>query len=270
MADREYVRVYFEVVDDPKFAGLPLDCLGGWLRLLMMAEGSWPSSSYLPHKSVVPQRIVDLLARRGILDILDGGRFKVRGLDAERARRSKEQRNGGDVRAATAERDQHGRFVASTGGPSGGSSAGTSGGDQRDQLSLAKPSLAEQSLAKPSNGGAGPDLADAWWTLTGKYPADRLLSWLDEIANEFGHDAASRAMASEHRADPSTKTLVSRTRDRLRAEKRGAEKAAEVRERDRLRAFAAQRQLSKEDAAEARARVAEMMPKKFKDGRDAA
>lgn len=98
MSAREYVRVYYEIVDDEKFHGLTLEQYGGWLRLLLIADASWPASGYLPSSNVVPDDVVDELVLRGIVDLAPGGRYRIHGLDKERDYRRRSATRGSDAR----------------------------------------------------------------------------------------------------------------------------------------------------------------------------
>jgi uncharacterized protein YbdZ (MbtH family) len=88
-----YSRVYWAVVDDPKFATIYGDDhhLATWLRLLMAADALWPASCSLPANA--RKASVKALSDAGLIDILPFG-FRVRGLDAERGRRREAARSG--------------------------------------------------------------------------------------------------------------------------------------------------------------------------------
>ncbi len=82
-----YSRVYWAIVDDPKFASIydNNDHLATWLRLLMQADGQWPASCPVPASA--RKASVTALADAGLIDFVSGGRFRIHGLDAERGRR---------------------------------------------------------------------------------------------------------------------------------------------------------------------------------------
>jgi hypothetical protein len=82
-----YSRVYWSIVDDPKFVSVyDSDAnLAAWLRLLLIADQSHPASAHLP--SNVRKSSVAELARVELIDLLPGHRYRVHGLDAERERR---------------------------------------------------------------------------------------------------------------------------------------------------------------------------------------
>lgn len=87
--DRKYSRVYHEAVDDPKFRDVWGNdaCLALWVRLLVMADEAWPASAALPRST--KRRALDVLVNvRLVLLHPDGDHYRIRGLDAERARRS--------------------------------------------------------------------------------------------------------------------------------------------------------------------------------------
>lgn len=81
-----YSRVYWSIIDDPKFATIYDDDhhLAAWLRLLLIADQAHPASAHLP--SNVRRASVKALADVGLVD-LTAGRYRIHGLDAERGRR---------------------------------------------------------------------------------------------------------------------------------------------------------------------------------------
>lgn len=82
-----YSRVYWSIVDDPKFVTIYDDDrhLASWLRLLLIADQAHPASAHLP--SNVRRSSVTALADVELIDLLPGGRYRVHGLDAEREKR---------------------------------------------------------------------------------------------------------------------------------------------------------------------------------------
>lgn len=82
-----YSRVYWSVVDDPKFASIYDNDhhLATWLRLLLVADQSHPASANVPSGTRRPSVVA--LAEAGLIDLGTGSRFRVHGLDAERERR---------------------------------------------------------------------------------------------------------------------------------------------------------------------------------------
>ena len=121
MSDRApYSRVYWSVMEDPKFDGIREDCrlVGAWTLLLIAADMAHPSPAYL--LPTVSRASVSRLVEAGLIDLLEGHRYRIHGLDAERERR---------------------KSFATTRGPSG-----TRPGTVRYPLG----DLAEQSRAKTS------------------------------------------------------------------------------------------------------------------------
>jgi hypothetical protein len=69
--------------------------LSTWIRLLMVADASWPTRPPLPRSA--RSKPLNCLVVAGLV-ILDGEVYTVRGLDAERTRRSNAGRIGAAVR----------------------------------------------------------------------------------------------------------------------------------------------------------------------------
>jgi len=82
-----YSRLYWTIVDDPKFVTIYDDDhhFAAWTRMLMIADQAHPASAHLP--SNVRRASVTALADAGLIDLQPGHRYRVRGLDAERERR---------------------------------------------------------------------------------------------------------------------------------------------------------------------------------------
>lgn len=97
---RPYSRVYWEVIDDPKFAEVWDDnhALSTWLRLLLAADMAWPASASIYHG--VNRQALDKLVRVGLVDLQPGSRFRIHGLDKEREQRSDAARDAVSSRYA--------------------------------------------------------------------------------------------------------------------------------------------------------------------------
>ena len=92
--ERKYVRVYYQIIDDDRFAHVYSDdaALAAWLRMLLDADALWPASASLPRS--LPRRVLQVLTESGLIEV-SGSRLRVHGLDAERQRRSDVGRAGG-------------------------------------------------------------------------------------------------------------------------------------------------------------------------------
>jgi hypothetical protein len=92
--DRKYVRVYYSIIDDWRFAHVYSDdaALAAWLRMLLDADALWPASASLPKR--LSARVLRILTDSGLIEVT-GTRFRVHGLDTERKRRSEVGRAGG-------------------------------------------------------------------------------------------------------------------------------------------------------------------------------
>lgn len=82
-----YSRVYWSVMDDPKFDGIRNDVrlFGSWSLLLVVADMAHPVPAFVPR--TIPKAAVTKLSEVGLIDLLDGHRYRIHGLDAERERR---------------------------------------------------------------------------------------------------------------------------------------------------------------------------------------
>jgi hypothetical protein len=82
-----YVRVYYRIIDDPKFRDVYDDDsrLACWMRLLLVADGTWPAPAPIPVnvKRSAFQHLVDV----GLVDLFPGSRYRIHGMDAERGER---------------------------------------------------------------------------------------------------------------------------------------------------------------------------------------
>ena len=121
---RNYARVYYEIVDHPRFErvyGNP-SALGTWLQMLLTADAMWPMTPPMPPRTPTVRLLIDV----GLVIEKSGNRYSLRGLEAERERRSAVGRNAALVRH----------------------------GSERTADGL--PSRAEQSTEKTSNGANAP------------------------------------------------------------------------------------------------------------------
>lgn len=214
MTDGPYARLYLASVDDPKFVGIYENDhhWATWARLLMIAEPAWPSSAHLPRSARAAS--VKALAMAGLIDLLPGDRYRIHGLDAER-----------ESRMQQAKKASNARWNADSNAQSNAAS------NAQTMPNQAKPSKAEVSPAQP----AREDAADAYWSLTGRYPQGKVLTWIDDLMGQFGAEATTKALVRAHIEDPSTSTLLGRTSDYLKAEARALDRKEREDEQRRVR-----------------------------------
>jgi hypothetical protein len=201
---RPYSRVYWSVMDDERFADVYGDdgAFALWVRLLMTADALWPAAAPLPRGA--KPRALGKLVDAGIVDLLPGDRYRIHGLDSERERRKQ---------------------LATTRGPDGDRTV-TGRSPDGD---LAKPRRDETSLAETPR-----DPADIYWSITGRYPVDKALSWIDSLTEQYGAEPTIRALVAAHIEDRSVNTLLGRTKDRLAADARKLDLKERQDEKSRL------------------------------------
>lgn len=93
---RNYARVYFEIVEHPRFErvyGNP-SALGTWLQMLLTADAMYPMTPPMPPRTPTVRLLIDA----GLVIERPGNRYSIRGLEAERERRSSVGRNAAAVR----------------------------------------------------------------------------------------------------------------------------------------------------------------------------
>lgn len=113
-ADYPHIRIYSSIMEDEKFDNVrDNDAAFAWyVRLLFIAHAAYPAPGYLPR---VPRKVLATLQDAGLIAV-SGSRFTMSGVAKERSEVADlGHRAGGTVRAATAERDESGRFVPSAG-----------------------------------------------------------------------------------------------------------------------------------------------------------
>ena len=107
-AESDFVRIYHSIKTDEKLRAVYRDdeLLAWYVRLLMEAHSAYPTPAYIPRG--IGDVALDKLVELGVVSI-EGDFFVVNGLVKERAEVT--GRQGGMIRAATAERDDSGRFT---------------------------------------------------------------------------------------------------------------------------------------------------------------
>jgi len=212
-----YVRVYSTLGQDHPKVWSDVRLLGGYVKLLMAAEPAWPGLADVPRG--VPSDVLAELEADEVVDVI-GDSFRFHGLEAERSGRRSGAYVGGRVRAQTADRDEHGRFLPSDAGPAGRS--------ELDELEVAGPAVAGPAGRSTVAGPASLDALDAP-SVNGSKSLDRARSSTSgpahpparqptEPSEEARSSGISRALAREAtsptpaRVEPASPTSI-RCRD---------------------------------------------------------
>jgi hypothetical protein len=170
-----YVKVYYSIVDDPKFATIYDDdaALAAWLRLLLVADGTYPAPAPLPHGT--KPRVVERLSDAGLIDLLPGHRYRVHGLASEREKRSDAARAAAVVRWQS---ERNADALPTHSEPN------------------ASPLRSTPSNSTPLRSNAREaDPVETYHLLTGRPPKKATITWLDELANDHGAERVCRVMA---------------------------------------------------------------------------
>lgn len=166
-----YSRVYWTVMDDPKFDGIREDIrvFGAWSLLLIVADMAHPAPAYLPR--TVPSAVTKRLSDAGLIDVLPGHRYRVHGLNAERQRR---------------------RDAATTRDPNG-----TREGPKRDPNGEQAKAVAETRRDETSKDEADDGRADleAFLVIKRRAPSPRQRRLLDDVLDR--HDLTGPAWAAD-------------------------------------------------------------------------
>lgn len=208
MSERaSYSRVYWTIVDDPKFASIFDDDhhLSAWLRMLLIADQSHPASAHMPTN--VRRASVRVLADVGLVELIADHRYRIRGLDAERERRR-----------IAATRDPVGTQLGPKRDPDGPYTPGLRRGGDEDKT--------RRDETSPSAAIDSKDCLDTYYELTlyrpwGVWSGDKLRG----AQTDYGDSAVSDALRAESAIDTDRKTLLDRTLARLAREAENAKRA---------------------------------------------
>ncbi len=229
----KHVRVYYSVIDDPRFASVYHDArnFGTWTQLLLVADAMWPAAAPVP--AYVNKAALKGLVEAGLVEVFPHQHFRIHGLDAERANRSEQGRLGGlaSARSRAVERPLN---------------------DRSTEGQLAEQSKAEQSKAEQG------DPLDTYWTLSGSFPSGNAKKWLEEMSNEFGPEATSNALASEW-SHGSRNDFLKRAQNRLRADVVKVARALEVKVTEKEQARRAAMDITPEEAERRAAEAKRLM-----------
>lgn len=95
--DRKYVRVYYnDLIRDYPEVWSDNDQLATWLRLLATADPMWPTPPELPRS--VKARALGRLVDASLVSTVADGRYRMKGMEAERTRRGDAARNAAAMR----------------------------------------------------------------------------------------------------------------------------------------------------------------------------
>lgn len=96
-----YSRVYWRFIDEYPDVFDDDRAFATWLRLLILAEGAHPQPAPLP--GTVRKSVLTKLIDEGLVTLLPGGRYRVKGLAQERERRAEQGRKGANARWSQSE-----------------------------------------------------------------------------------------------------------------------------------------------------------------------
>lgn len=206
-----YSRVYWSVIDDPKFDSVYDDDrkLATWLRLLIIADQSHPASANIP--AGTHRASVAALAKCGLIDLGTSSRYRVHGLDAERDRR----------RQAASSRGPNGTRTVpervSLPNPNGFRTTGLRQDEQETRQDKTSNGSARDDPTESSEPSALDfDALDVYHELTmfrpwGQWSGDEI-----KVAmRDYGGAVVETAIRAEHAADAQRDTLWKRTKTRL-------------------------------------------------------
>lgn len=212
--DRRHVRVYYSIVEDERFADIYHDPrhLGTWLQLLLVADAMFPAASPLP--AFVDPDSVKVLVEAGLIEEMPHKHFRVHGLSSERDKRSHSARNAAAMRWHT------------------------DTGTVRNAEPMPSRARAEQEQSKsssaPASGKNGDDpVAETLFGVYGGNPSKAVMEWGDRLANEYGAEAAARAIGEA--ATTGREKLMGRAEGSLKLVARAADRTEAADERERLR-----------------------------------
>lgn len=223
--DRDYVRIYYvDLERDYPEVWFDPTCLSTFVRLLALADRAWPSSPLMP--PAMRRADLALMESVGLLVRLSHHRYTLKGYADEREKRQAAARKGTDARWSGRNANAMQTDMQTQ--------------SKRTSVARTKP----KTSPRPSTetiGASAPmarepeDPADAYWSLTGRYPTDKVLTWIDELGAKYGALSVIRALAKSHIEDGKVATLLGRVQDRLRADARALDRAEQEAERERLR-----------------------------------
>jgi hypothetical protein len=96
--DPKYVRVYYSVVNDDRFAEIYHDArrFGAWLQLLLVADAMYPADAPIP--AYIHRPSLKALTDAGLVELCAHQHYRMHGLASERGKRSQSARNAAVLR----------------------------------------------------------------------------------------------------------------------------------------------------------------------------
>ncbi len=105
MAEGRYAKVYDQLADEFPAIYDDDEALAAYVRLLKIAGNAWPQAGALPR--AVSDATVEKLRKSTLVKLLPGDRFRIRGLDKEREKRSAAGRAGAYARHGNRNADRN-------------------------------------------------------------------------------------------------------------------------------------------------------------------
>ena len=196
-AQREpYVRVYYSIIDDPKFEGMKLDVKGAWVDLLITADSMYPSVAPIPRW--LTKRILDDLVTRGIVEMVGTDHYRIHGLHAERERRSSVGKAGADARWNADAMRSHSDGNA----------------PPKHNALHSKPSHSTPSNSTPLHSG-GRDAVGAYYDLKGGQVSQGAIDMLEEMVRDFGDEDVIAMLGIEAKRSRIDREFLSRVKGAL-------------------------------------------------------
>ena len=211
-----YVRVYYRIIDDPKFESVYDDdaALATWLRLLLAADAMYPAPATIPRS--VKALVLKKLAKAELIDLLPGDRYRVHGLGSERERRTEQAKRAAKKRWASTDEPADASDDAM---PEQSASNADASGESMHSNPLRSEQL--QSAPRLSTGEemdeSMKDGADAYYSVTGRFPSDRVLSWINRLTEIYGDELLAKLLLKCYREDGNPRTLLGRVEERCKA-----------------------------------------------------
>lgn len=199
---RPYSRVYWEVIDDPKFAHVWDDdrALATWLRLLVAADMAWPASATLPRSSHA--KSVAVLVDAGLVDRQAGDRYRIHGLDKERNARSEQAAGAANARHNGMHPDEPPHPASTADGMRPHPVSNAQRMPSQDEQRRAEQRRDEASKAHARNGSDVWDVSLLIEELTGRTPSPKVTEDLRADVEQLGAARVMDAIREVHAEGP--------------------------------------------------------------------